>query len=81
MLARPAGNGAAALEWYPPGRLVVWAALLGALVVVVAIPNFGARQREFPRRPAPNLAHVLRVETDAPADAPLSARRAPTPTG
>src|SRR5512142_820655 len=41
MLARPAGNGAAALEWYPPGRLVVWSALLGGLMVIVAIPNFG----------------------------------------
>ncbi len=52
MLARPAGNGAAALEWYPPGRLVVWAALLGGLVVIVAIPNFGLDARELPRRPA-----------------------------
>ncbi len=44
-LARPvpaaADGGQAALEWYPPGRLVLWAALLGALVVIVAIPNFG----------------------------------------
>src|SRR5712691_11872129 len=29
MLARPVGNGGAAtLEWYPPGRLVSWAAIL-----------------------------------------------------
>ena len=28
MLARPLGNGTATLEWYPPGRLVVWAAVL-----------------------------------------------------
>ena len=50
MLARPvaAGNGGApALEWYPPGRLVVWAAVLGALVVVVAIPNFGPDAESF----------------------------------
>src|SRR5262245_54540151 len=30
-----------ALEWYPPGRLVLWAAILAALVVLAAIPNFG----------------------------------------
>ncbi len=44
MLARPAGAGngsAPALEWYPPGRLVAWAAGLGALTVIIAIPNFG----------------------------------------
>src|SRR6202162_1666522 len=29
MLARPVGNGGATtLEWYPPGRLVAWAAIL-----------------------------------------------------
>jgi len=38
MLARPAGNGTAAgLEWYPVGRLVVWAAVLAALVVMLVL--------------------------------------------
>lgn len=42
MLARPAPAGAPdAVEWYPPGRLVLWAALLATLVVVVAILNLG----------------------------------------
>jgi len=42
LLARPATNGGGeALEWYPVGRLVVWAAILGSLVVAAAIPNFG----------------------------------------
>src|SRR5438105_14754488 len=40
LLARPAGNQGdqrdiAEIEWYPPGRLVVWAAVLGALVVLI----------------------------------------------
>jgi hypothetical protein len=53
MLARPAaaGNGSsqdtASFEWYPPGRLVVWAAVLGVLVVIVAIPNFGTDADSF----------------------------------
>ena len=63
---------AAALEWYPPGRLVVWAAMLGALVVVVAIPNFGLDAESFRAGLRDALTHILRVETDAPADAPLS---------
>jgi hypothetical protein len=52
LLARPAtagsnGSASAPLEWYPPGRLVAWAALLAALVVVVAIPNFGTDAESF----------------------------------
>jgi hypothetical protein len=45
LLARPAGNGAEEqLEWYPVGRLVLWTAVIGALVVVAAVPNFGTDQ-------------------------------------
>jgi hypothetical protein len=72
MLARPLGNGAAALEWYPPGRLVVWAAILGGLVVVVAIPNFGLDAESFRASLRNALTHILRVETGGPANAPLS---------
>ena len=44
LLARPASS-AGALEWYPAGRLVLWAAVIGTLVVVAAIPNFGMDQQ------------------------------------
>lgn len=70
MLARPAGNGGEpALEWYPPGRLVIWAAVLAALVVVVAIPNFGSDVDSFHAGLRNALMHVMRVETDTPKDA------------
>ena len=65
MLARPgdaqAGNGAApaALEWYPPGRLVVWAAVLGATVVIVAMPNFGMDAETFRASLAKALSRVF----------------------
>lgn len=73
MLARPLGNGgAAALEWYPPGRLVVWAAVLGGLVVVVAIPNFGFDAESFRAGLRQALTHILRVDTEVPTNAPLS---------
>jgi hypothetical protein len=73
MLARPVGNGGTpALEWYPPGRLVIWAAILAALVVVVAIPNFGTDADSFRAGLRSALMHLLRVETDAPADAALT---------
>jgi len=42
LLARPVGtNGSMGLEWYPTGRLVLWAAIISAGLVIVAIPNFG----------------------------------------
>lgn len=72
MLARPAGNGSApALEWYPPGRLVVWAALFGALVVVIAIPNFGFDAESFRTGLSRALARLLHAETGAAPGAPL----------
>ena len=69
MLARPAGNGArhaAALEWYPPGRLVMWAALLGALVVIAAIPNFGIDGESFRAALQRALSQLLRAGCGAP---------------
>jgi hypothetical protein len=45
LLARPSVNGGGgALEWYPVGRLVRWAAIIGTLVVAAAVPNFGTDQ-------------------------------------
>jgi hypothetical protein len=76
MLARPAAAGAnggqPAVEWYPPGRLVMWAAILAALVVVVAIPNFGTDAESFRAGMHQALATMLRMETGEPAGAPLS---------
>jgi len=75
MLARPGssnGDGAAALEWYPPGRLVVWAAVLATLIVVVAIPNFGTDAESFRAGLHNALTRMLQIEAGAAADAPLA---------
>jgi hypothetical protein len=45
MLARPMPDGT--LEWYPPGRLVVWIAVIGAMLVVAAMPTFGFDEESF----------------------------------
>ena len=71
----------AALEWYPPGRLVIWAAVLAALVVVVAIPNFGPDAESFRAALRSALMNILRVETDAPADAAPACPASAMPTG
>jgi hypothetical protein len=42
LLARPvSGMSREALEWYPIGRLVLWTAVIGGLMIIVAIPYFG----------------------------------------
>ena len=67
-VATPAGSPA--LEWYPPGRLVVWAAVLAALVVIVAIPNFGLDAESFRTGLSKSLSRMLRSELGTPADGP-----------
>lgn len=74
MLARPvavtngSGKDAPSFEWYPPGRLVVWAAALGIMVVIVAIPNFGIDAESFRAGLRDALNAILRVN-GAPARA------------
>src|SRR5262249_34682569 len=38
-------GGGGALDWPPPGRLVLWAAVIGTLIVAAAVPNFGTDQQ------------------------------------
>ncbi|MGA9500667.1 MAG: hypothetical protein WBV52_10575 [Pseudolabrys sp.] len=74
ILARPAGahGHEGPLEWYPTGRIVAWAAILAALVVVVAIPNLGTDGESFRAGLHDALARMLRVQTDTPVDTPLT---------
>lgn len=70
MLGRPvpaAANGApgAGVEWYPPGRLLLWAALLGVLLVLAAIPNFGLDAASFRSHLSDALSSMLQVGTGA----------------
>ena len=71
LLARPAA-GAEELEWFPPGRLVVWAAALGALMVLIGLSQIGhdeATIRESLRRA---IERMLRAQMNVPADKPLN---------
>ena len=72
MLARPVSNGGApsALEWYPAGRLVLWAAILAAMIVIVAIPIFGSDAASFQAGLHDALMHILRAETATSAGVP-----------
>jgi Predicted membrane protein (DUF2232) len=47
LLARPAGAAPDDLEWYPIGRIVLWAAVLAALVVTFGILAIGTDAESF----------------------------------
>ncbi|HZO47653.1 MAG TPA: DUF2232 domain-containing protein [Xanthobacteraceae bacterium] len=49
LLGRSVGaNGSAdSMEWYPIGRLVFWAAIIGACVIIVGVLNFGTDKETF----------------------------------
>jgi len=71
LLARPVGNGGTpTLEWYPVGRLVAWAAGLGALTVVIAIPNFGFDGETVRANLHKPVAHLLQLDVGSGTSAP-----------
>jgi hypothetical protein len=67
MLARPAAAGSQnPQEWYPPGRLVLWAAVLAGLIVIVAIVNFGADLESFRSGLHGALERIVRIQSSPP---------------
>jgi Predicted membrane protein (DUF2232) len=61
LLGRPGANGQ--LEWYPPGRLVLWAAVLGALVIAVALASYGADEHTIRASLRAALERLLRLQS------------------
>jgi hypothetical protein len=72
LLARPvaAADGTSTLEWYPVGRLIVWAAGLSILVVLFSILTFGTDLETFRASFGDLLSRLLQVER-AGTSAPL----------
>ncbi len=76
LLARPTGQPAPNdMEWYPAGNLVVWAAILGALIVIAALINFGAGEGGFRTALRNGLERMLRMQMRAPKGPPLDLNR------
>jgi len=64
LLARPVGaNGSMTLEWYPIGRLVLWAAIIGAALVIIAIPNFGTDTESFQAGLRKAFEHAIEIQS------------------
>jgi hypothetical protein len=73
LLARPGAAGSGAdVEWYPPGRLVLWAAALGAVVVTIALFQVGTDEESIRNGLKAGLERIFRLQTDTAADQPLS---------
>jgi hypothetical protein len=70
LLGRP-GAAPGAVEWYPPGRLVLWTAVLGAAVVTVGILNFGTDAEAFRGGLKRAFERIIRMQMNVPANAPL----------
>jgi hypothetical protein len=62
LLARPSANGSAALEWYPVGRLVLWATILGGVVVALAIITIDSDADAFKSSLRRTLERLVRVQ-------------------
>lgn len=66
LLARPTGEPAPNdIEWYPVGSLVVWAAILGAMIVVGALINLGAGEEGFRAALRNGVERILKVQARA----------------
>lgn len=70
LLARPLPNSTE-LEWYPAGRIVVWAAIFGGVVVVATIPSFGWTLESFNAALRAALEKLFRAQMRTPANSPL----------
>src|SRR5262249_5569511 len=70
LLARSNGPGRP-VEWYPPGRLVVWSAVLGALVVIAAVPLFGDDVATVRAALKSGFERMFRAQLHIPGDQPL----------
>lgn len=71
LLARPAAPPDG-LDWYPVGRLVVWAALTAAMVVTSVILNLGTDEESYRRALRSMFEQVLSGSGRAPSGAPAA---------
>lgn len=69
LLARPA-DGPDGLDWYPIGRLAVWAAVIAAAMVTSVILNLGTDEESYRRVLRGMFEQVLRVNARSPSGAP-----------
>jgi hypothetical protein len=68
----PAGaNTAPQMEWYPVGRLIIWAGLIAFTLVTVVILQFGTSLEQYQKEIRATFERVLKLQARIPADQPL----------
>jgi hypothetical protein len=70
LLARPAPDGAT--EWYPVGRIVVWAAILAAAVTIISMLRYGLDAVQMQAGLRRELERTLRFLTGASGEGPFT---------
>src|SRR6202051_3616893 len=69
MLGRHAPDGT--IEWYPAGKLVLWAAGIAAVSTALTIPVFGSDLDSYRATVKQIFARVIRLQLGTPAGEPL----------
>jgi hypothetical protein len=69
LLGRPDADGT--LEWYPKGRIILWAAVIGAGIVMLAVPQLGTDLETFRTTLRAAFERVLRAQSGIGADQPI----------
>jgi hypothetical protein len=67
MLARPGVNDGG-LEWYPPGRLVLWCATLATIVVSIGVLTFGIDIDTFRAEMRQALERIVEIRSEVPGN-------------
>ena len=71
LLGRPSESDPAEVEWYPVGRIVVWTAILAALIVLVTMLRYGFDAGQIQAGLRRELERGLRFLAGVPANSPL----------
>jgi hypothetical protein len=74
LLGRSVGTdpaGQSVMEWYPVGRLVLWAAGIATVFVLFALLQFGGDLASFQANVRSSLERLMRAQADLPPGAPL----------
>jgi hypothetical protein len=71
VVAPASGTAPAEMEWYPVGRLILWAALIAFALVTIVILQFGTSFESYQKEIRATFEQVLKLQARIPADQPL----------
>lgn len=71
-VAPASGTAPAEMEWYPVGRLVLWAAIIAFALVTVVILQFGTSFETYQKEIRTTFERVLKMQARVASDQPLT---------